>query len=484
MDRSSLVVIAEAVRSRFVQWTAIVHWLTERVPLSPRRASTGKSWHAKNSRLGTATDGRNPPKKGNDMADLSVDWAGLQLKNPIITAASSLGNHIDKLKRVEDAGAGAVTTKLIQGVPNPPMHEFPYRMVYQPYGWMLTGEQNMSLDQGLELIRTAKEELDIPVIANNMQENVSGVTDEDEEVANWVRDALVFQEAGADALELDLYPVITANPRKLRRVIDGLHNALRIPVMPKIGPGSPVRQTAQNLIDAGVKHFTMGNCLWEVSPGVDIYDGGKPIMEFTEKFNIASLQGPYLFPIQNGFLGQLKTTFGDQADIGTGGGIYTWDQIVQRIMLGGHVVQLCSTIYENGPGIIRTSLDAMSEFMDEQGYETLADFRGLGLNSGITPVPEDPAVYSPAVAHIKDRLPLIPRGREIVEKVSGDCLAMSVGSDGAPVIDDRFCTGCGWCVHHAGDGSIELVETDKWISDLDLPRLSQAYSDGHPVQPL
>jgi hypothetical protein len=191
----------------------------------------------------------------------------------------------------------------------------------------------------------------------------------------------------------------------------------------------------------------------------------------TDKFNIGAFGGPYLFPIQNAYLGQLKAVFGDAVNVGTGGGVYTWEQIVQRIMLGGQVVQLCSTIYENGPKIIQQSLSAISAYMDEHGYATLADFRGLGLASGITPTAEDPAVYRPVVARIKDRAALATRAEELVQRVSGDCLAMRLGSDGIPVIDEHLCTGCGWCVYQAGD-AIELVETVEFLHPHHLPRIS------------
>ncbi|MGV1047243.1 MAG: hypothetical protein ACOYD4_01785 [Solirubrobacterales bacterium] len=412
------------------------------------------------------------------MPDLSVNYAGLELKNPIITAASSLGNNVDKLKRLEEAGAGAVTTKLMASAGNPPMHEHPYRMLYRSTGWMLIGEQNMTLDQGLKLVRAAKEELEIPVIANTMQDG-GGIQREDDELAHWVHDCLALQEAGADAIEMDLYPVVTDDRDKLGAIVKALLDKLDIPVIPKLNPSTtPVPEVAKTLVDAGAKTITMANCFWGVNPGVDIYNGGTPLMPLTEKFNIGAMQGRYLFPLQNGYLGLLKAIFGDDADIGSGGGVYTWDEIVQRIMLGAQAVQLCSTIYENGPAIIQKSLDATAAYMDELGYERLDDFRGLGLDSGISPVPEDPSTYDPAVARIKDRAALVPRAEEIVQKVQGDCLAMSMGSDGAPDIDEDFCTGCGWCVHHAGDGSIELVKTDKWVSDLDArrvdaPRLSR-----------
>lgn len=408
------------------------------------------------------------------MADLGVDYAGLELKNPIVTAASSLGNNVDKLKRLEAAGAGAVTTKLISSAPNPPMHEHPYRMVYRSTGWMLAGEQNMPMDKGLKLVAAAKEELEIPVIANTMQDG-GGTLREDDEIEFWLRDSLALQEAGADAIEMDLYPIVTDDREKLGEIVRTLIDRLDIPVIPKMNPSTtPLYEVAQTLVDAGAKTITMANCLWGVNPGVDIYDGGAPKMELAQKFNIGSMQGSYLFPIQNGYLAQLRTYFGDAAEFGTGGGVYTWDEIVQRIMLGGKIVQLCSTIYENGPAVIQSSLDALAAYMEENGYERLADFRGLGLDSGVSAVLEDPSIYEAAVARITDRAALIPRTEEIVQKVQGDCLAMYVGEDGAPAIDEDFCTGCGWCVHHAGDGSIELVPAERFVSDLDVPRLSRA----------
>jgi dihydropyrimidine dehydrogenase (NAD+) subunit PreA len=406
------------------------------------------------------------------MADLTTDYAGLTLKNPIISAASSLGNHIDKLKRLELAGVGAVTTKLISSAVQPPEHEFPYRSVVHKDSWALLGDQNLSQEYGVALVKAAKKELRIPVIANFV-----GV---EANVDIWVQNALALQDAGADALEMDLYcPMsglgtsisehgdsghgymsICAVPDQLGKVMRALVDVVRIPVIPKMNPAvMSITAVASALIDNGATTITMSNCMGG-NPGVDIFNKGKSLLPFAIAVNDMPYMGSFLFPIHNRNLVILKDTYGDKVRVSSGGGIYNWNEILQRIMLGAHSVQLASTLFENGLSVIRKCTDGLHSYLDQYGYKSLEDIRGMSLSTVGTRAQSG---VETAVARIKDPVACLSCADTCVDKVSADCLAMSMGENGVPKINIDRCTGCGWCVHHCGTDAIELVKSKNQV---------------------
>ena len=112
------------------------------------------------------------------MADLSVEFAGIQFKNPILIGSSSLTNHVEKMKRLEQAGAGGIVTKLISNAVQPPEHNYPFRCVVLNEGWTVMGDQNLDLDYGTSLVKEAKKQLKIPIIVNFV-----GIEDNED---NWV----------------------------------------------------------------------------------------------------------------------------------------------------------------------------------------------------------------------------------------------------------------------------------------------------------
>ena len=399
------------------------------------------------------------------MVDLSVDFAGLGLKNPIVSAASSLGNHLDKLKRLEAAGVGAVTTKLISSAVQPPEHEFPYRCAVAKGGWLLMGDENLDLEYGVSLVRAAKKALKIPVIANFV-----GV---EANVEIWVDNARALEKAGADALEMDLYcPMggpgtsaehgdgghgytsICAYPEALGRVVKALVDSIKVPIIPKINPAvASLLTVASACRDNGAEFLTMSNVLMG-NPGVDIYDGGKSLIPHANTVVGMPYQGAYLFPMHNQNLAVLKCTYGESLRIASGGGIFTWEEIVQRIMLGAHTVQLCSALIQNGVGVVRHCLNGLQQYLQEFGHKSCDDIRGISLSRiGL----RGEASLQPATARVKSPVNCLTCADKCVEKVSADCLAMSMGGDGLPSIDSARCTGCGWCLWHCGSEAIELV---------------------------
>lgn len=403
------------------------------------------------------------------MVDTSVnEWGGLALKNPIVIASSSLGNNIEKLRRFDKAGAGAVITKVISRRSEFPkhIHKFPMRAAISGDNWLLMGEPRIDVDYGARMIKQAKKELRIPVIANMM-----GLHDNTDV---WVDVGLKLQKAGAAALELDLnsasvndtcnqshgkFKKIKYQPQQVGKVVKAMNQAIDIPVIPKLTP-TPMEElipTCESTLRAGGKSVTIANVLGGLT-GIDIENGGKPVYQHAHNHNPLPYCGSYLRPIHNLTLAMLiEGTKGKGLSFSSGGGIMSWEHAVERILLGADTVQLCSALYLKGLRAITDTLNGLELYMEKYGYKNLKAMRGKGL-AYYTPV--DPQV-DPCVAKVAEPLKCLSCNDPCVEKVQADCLAMTMGSQGVPGIDTNLCTGCSLCYWHCADGAIEMIRTKK-----------------------
>jgi dihydroorotate dehydrogenase/NAD-dependent dihydropyrimidine dehydrogenase PreA subunit len=403
------------------------------------------------------------------VADLRANWGELKLKNPLIVAASSLGNNIEKLKRFEAAGAAAVVTKVISRRSEWPkdIHLVPWRGVVKGDSFLLMGDPRLDLEYGTWLVKEAKKTLRIPVIANFM-----GLNDD---VDVWVSNAKALEAAGADALELDFASGATNTsngcseleiprrasimrfPAQVKKVVKALTEAVGVPVIPKLHYGGEVVPVANACIAGGTKTITMSNVLGGLA-GADIEHGGKPLYPFAPTQRGVPYCGAYINPIHNMTLTALKLGV-PGLSIASGGGVMNWRHVVERIMLGADSIQLCSTLYLNGLKVIGETLRALELYLDQNDYKSFADIRGQALRyyDGTTDA------VDPCVAQVKSTSTCSRCADPCVEKVSADCLAMSKSESGAPVIDAKKCTGCALCYWACGSDAIEMVRTKAHI---------------------
>lgn len=391
------------------------------------------------------------------MADLSVEFAGVRFENPILIGSSSLTNNIEKLERLEQAGAGGIVTKVISDIPLTPGHTSPLRSFVLNDSWCIVGDVRLGLDEGIALIEEAKKKLKIPIIANI----ISGGGDE----TRWVEFGLALQKAGADMLEIDLnWPLpppdeadreydsfdLGLNPSLTGKVVKVLKKGTDIPIIAKITPKIDLIGVAKACIENGVDAITIGNVRLGL-PGVDIRNGGKPIYPFVEKGGISPYMGAYLHPIANLRTAILAKKF--NKPLSSGGGIMTWEHMLERIMLGAHTVQLCSAIYLHGLEVIDKCLRKLDAYLYEYGYSKLEDIRGCALPYV---VPFGETVIHPCVARIVDEKKCLDCEDLCFYEVNGDCLAMSLTERGIPHINEEKCTGCALCYWHCAKSAIVM----------------------------
>jgi dihydropyrimidine dehydrogenase (NAD+) subunit PreA len=360
------------------------------------------------------------------MADLSVEFAGLKLKNPFIIASSELTNKLDKIKMAEENGASAVSTKLT--FLKVPLYARPYHIIEKEGAFYSPSGERMKVEDTQELISQCKEQTDLKIIANMMGPG--------EDLEGWAKLGRMLEEAGADMLELnmscpnlglmakqmgsdeepELGATLGKDPTLAGKVCGAVVDAVKIPVMPKMTPEANTMMVSRSVEKAGAAAVSAINCPQSLPP-LDINHGGLPFYPSTGNQSFAGLCGPWIRPLAYRHIAQMRTICPDLPLAG-GGGLMNWRHSVEMIMYGATVLTYCSLLYLKGYKAFTKIEPGMHRFMDEHGYATLADMRGIALKYIVTPAQVD-------------YIPMLPQ------------------------IDLEKCNGCGLC---AAPGHCECIE--------------------------
>lgn len=302
--------------------------------------------------------------------NLSTTYLGLNLSNPLMPGACPLADNLDTVKQLEDAGAGAVV-----------MHSL--------FEEQLTGEHLANIylmeayadsyaealsyfprkadfahgpDAYLEQIAKTKKAIDIPVIAS-----LNGTTPE-----GWTSYATQIQQAGADALELNIYHVAT-DPEESGRdieqraidVVRSVSSAVTIPVAVKLSPFfSALTNFALELQKNGADGLVVFNRFYQ--PDIDV--------ELLEAVPSLKLSDSAELLLRLRWLAVLSRY--TDASLAVTGGVHTFTDAVKSIMAGAHTVQLVSALLEHGPGYLKVVREQMVKWMEEHGYHSVQQMRG------------------------------------------------------------------------------------------------------------
>ena len=302
------------------------------------------------------------------MVKLETTYMGLKLKNPIVVASSGLTNTVEKIKTLEKAGAGAVILKSIfeeqinsevsHLINKDPQNLYPEA---EDYIWNYT--RNNSITEHLELVKAAKKEVDIPIIAS-----INCITDKE-----WMIFAKDFEDAGADALELNLFVVPTERQRTGAEVeqlyIDVLKEVKKqvsIPVAVKIGfYFSNLINMVEKLMANGAASVTMFNRFYEPDINLD-----KLELSASEVFS-----SPSDIRRSLRWVGIVSAAL-PKMEIAASTGIHDGRAVAKQLLAGAQVAQLCSIIYIEGAQVINGILQDLENFMKQWNFRTIDDFRG------------------------------------------------------------------------------------------------------------
>jgi len=303
------------------------------------------------------------------MADLSVNYMGLKLRNPIISASSGLTNSLDDIKEFERKGAGAVVLKSIfeeeirreleKDLTSMHMESFLYPETMEYYD---NYAEDDSLTNHLKLIREAKKAVKIPIIAS-----INCVTAE-----KWPYYAQTLQDAGADALELNVFVLPSdfnktsaENEQVYFDIIKEVKKHVKIPIALKISYYSAnLGAFIQKLSNTEIDSIVLFNRFY--SPDIDINN--------LDVLSSNVLSHPEELPISLRWIAIMSERVG--CDLAASTGIHDGAAIIKQLLVGANAVQIASAFYKNGKGVIENMLDDLSTWMDQKKFKKIDDFRG------------------------------------------------------------------------------------------------------------
>lgn len=313
------------------------------------------------------------------MANLETNYLGLKLKNPVIVGSSGLTSTHIQVKRIEEAGAGAVVLKSI--FEEEILREFEHTVDthieghqnYEYYDYFDYKIKEQNLARYTKLIWDLKQETKIPIIAS-----INAVSNHE-----WASFAKKFEEAGADALEINAFILPTrlnATSAEIEKmyydIIDSVLRYVSIPVALKIGPYfSNLPTIIENFAKTGIKGIVLFNRTY--NPDIDINE-----LKLVPS-KIFSSDWEYLLPLR--WIALMSGRI--NKDISASTGIHSATEAIKMLLAGAKTVQVVSAIYRQGLSVIPKLLKDLEEWMDSKNFDTIDDFRGKLNNSNVA----DPA---------------------------------------------------------------------------------------------
>jgi len=302
--------------------------------------------------------------------DMRTKYLGLELRNPIVPSASPIGQRVDTLRRVQDAGAAAVVLPslfeeqieheaiqlhgLLEAWQERSAEALTYLPEFEDY--------DIGVDPYLRHLEATKHELEIPVIAS-----LNGIG-----AGGWVSSAKRMQDAGADAIELNVY-FIASDPdetgdeveERYVKLVEAVRGEITIPLAVKIAPFfSSIGHMAHRLVAAGADGLVLFNRFMQ--PDIDLE---------TLTVNITlrlSTSDELLLPLR--WIGILRGRV--HASFAATTGVHSAEDALKLLLVGADVVMLASALLHRGPEHVAAILAGVEAWMEERGYASVGELRG------------------------------------------------------------------------------------------------------------
>jgi dihydroorotate dehydrogenase (fumarate) len=301
------------------------------------------------------------------MINLTTQYMGLLLKSPLIIGSSGLTNSVENVIDFENRGAGAVVLKSL--FEEQIRHEIAITLNKTDTSLYPEAEDYISnytkiqqVDEYLHLIRDCKNAVNIPIIAS-----INCVTADE-----WTTFATRIQEAGADALELNVFILPSdfiktgsQNETIYFRILEEVKKHIKIPVALKISSYfSGLAYTVQKLAWSGANGLVLFNRFVTPDINIDKMQIGVANIFSTPKEMANTLRWVAILS------DMVKT------DIVASTGIHDGKALIKMLLSGATAVQVASTLYKNGFGRINTMLKELETWMEEHNYSTIEEFKG------------------------------------------------------------------------------------------------------------
>jgi dihydroorotate dehydrogenase (fumarate) len=305
------------------------------------------------------------------MIDLSVKYLGLTLKNPVIVGSSDLSNSVEEIKKLESNGAAAVVLKSIfeeeilleanKKIEEAGKDQMIYTELSETLDYIDLHLKEDKLGKYLKLISDAKKEVLIPVIAS-----INCITPYE-----WTDFTAKIQDAGADALELNIF----LNPTDLSdrdfeqtyfEIIKRVLGRVKIPVAVKISPYfTKPGLMIKKLSETGISGLVLFNRFY--TPDIDI-----------DSFTVISANK---FSTEHEYRSVLRwiALMSDKVkcSLAASTGIHSGESVIKQILAGADVVEVVSVLYQKGAGQINVMLNDIESWMNKKGYNYVGQFKGM-----------------------------------------------------------------------------------------------------------
>jgi dihydroorotate dehydrogenase (fumarate) len=320
------------------------------------------------------------------MPDLTTTYLGLSLRNPLVASASPLSKKLDRVRQLEDAGAAAVVmyslfeeqiTREIDDLDcylNLATNSYAEALSYFPD----LDHYNVGPDGYLEHLRRVKEAVDIPVIGS-----LNGIS-----AGGWVDYAQKIEQAGADALELNIYYLPTdleLSSHTLEKIYVNLVREVRgvihIPLTLKLSPFvTALPHFARRLTEAGANGLVLFNRFYQ--PDFDLEDFEVvPHLELSTSHEL-------LLPLR-----WIALLYGHvSADLALTSGVHRVQDVVKAVMAGANVTMLASELLLHGPERIRQLQEELDKWMEQHEYLSVSQMRGCMSQGAVV----EPAAFERA----------------------------------------------------------------------------------------
>ena len=302
--------------------------------------------------------------------DITTRYLGMQLRTPLVASASPLSHEISGIRDLEDAGASAVVLyslfeeQLHKEALELELHlnagteSFAESITYFPH----SSEFHTGPEQYLNHIRKAKDAVDIPIIAS-----LNGAT-----LGGWAKYARQIEQAGADAIECNLYSIPTNMEisgseieNNYADILREIKTSVQIPVAAKLSPFfSNMANMAKRLDQMGTDGLVLFNRFYQ--PDIDLE-------ELEIKPNVL-LSTPQDLRLPLTWIGILYGRI--RANLAATSGVHGPEDVIKLLMVGADVTMLCSVLLRNGFGQLRRIEQGVVEWMEEHEYESVQQLRG------------------------------------------------------------------------------------------------------------
>ncbi len=334
------------------------------------------------------------------MPDLTTSYLGLPLKNPLVASASPLSKKLDRIRRLEDAGIAAIVLySLFEEQITHQQLELDHYLTRgtETYAEALTyfpdlGQYNLGPEAYLEYIHKVKQATRIPIIAS-----LNGIS-----AGGWVDYARRIQEAGADALELNLYYLPTSVDLTgavleddYVNLVQRIRSIVRIPLAIKLSPFfTSIPNMAQRLTESGANGLVLFNRFYQ--PDLDLET--LEVVPTLELSRSSELRLP---------LRWVAILYGRVAvDLAITGGVHSAQDVIKCAMAGASAVMMASEFIEHGVGRISQILGDLRAWMDQREYASIGQMKGSMSQRAVRePAAFERANYMKALNSFDNRLP-------------------------------------------------------------------------------